>query len=73
MLRRRDIMGYKIFDTEPEARQYSHAEALSRGHGMKASIIQYWWEWRETIDGKWAVQCPDGTEAEPEWKTMEEQ
>jgi len=64
-------MDYLIFDTEQEAMAYSHAEAVRHGHGKLNSTIQYWWAWRETVDGKWAVQCPDGTEEEPIWKPLE--
>ena len=61
-------MDYKIFDTEAEAMEYSHEAALASGHGNVGDTIQYWYSWRETANGKWAVQCPDGTEAEPIWK-----
>lgn len=54
-------MMYLIFDTEAEAKEYSHNEAVKRGHGKPNNTVQYWWIWRETIDGKWAVQCPEGT------------
>ena len=64
-------MKYLIFNTEAEARAYSHAEAVKCGYGKTNDTIQYWWAWRETIDGKWAVQCHDGTEEEPTWKPQE--
>ena len=64
-------MAYMMFDTEQEAKDYSHAEAIRRGFGRDGDICQYWWAWRETIDGKWAVQCPDGSKEEPIWKPQE--
>jgi hypothetical protein len=64
-------MLYILFDTEQEAKDYSHAEAIARGHGLAEHTIQYWLAWRETIDGRWAVQCPDGSEEEPIWKPLE--
>lgn len=63
---------YKIFETEQEAIEYSHSIAIQHGHGKPENTIQYWYAWKETIDGKWAVQCPDGTYDEPEWKAIEE-
>ena len=62
---------YKIFSTEQEAKDYSHTEAIAHGHGLPKHTIQYWWAWRETIDGKWAVECPDGDTEEPTWKPQE--
>lgn len=53
-------MMYLIFDTEAEAKEYSHNEAVKRGHGKPTSTLQYWWIWLMTIDNKWAVQCPEG-------------
>lgn len=61
-------MKWVIFETEAEAYAYSHAEALRCGHGMPGNTIQYWWEIRQCADGRWAVKCPDGMEAEPVWK-----
>lgn len=53
---------YKIFCTEAEAMQYSHQIAIEHGRGKATDVIQYWYGWRETTDGKWAVRCPEGTE-----------
>ena len=64
-------MKYLIFDTEAEAMEYSHNEAIQKGLGKDTDICQYWYNWKETVDGKWAIQCPEGTETEPEWKTRE--
>lgn len=64
-------MGYKIYFTLLEAKTYSHNEAVARKRGQVGQTIQYWWSWRETIDGRWAVNCDTGTEPEPEWKPME--
>lgn len=64
-------MLYILFDTEAEAREYSHAEAVKRGHGLDGHTIQYWWAWRETSNGKWAVQCPEGTDS-PEFNEVNE-
>lgn len=63
---------YLIFATEQEAMQYSHGIAIQHGHGKAGNTIQHWYSWRETADRKWAVQCPEGTEPEPEWKAIEE-
>lgn len=62
---------YLIFDTETQARNFSHAAAVSRGLGGEDDVCQYWYQWRETIDGRWAVQCPEGNEPEPQWKPQE--
>lgn len=59
---------YLIFDTELEAIEYSHAKAIEMGFGKTGDICQYWYGWRETTNGKWAMQCPEGTEQEPEWR-----
>lgn len=61
-------MKWLVFDTEDEAAEYSHGEAIFYKRGGAGMVIQYWYSWRETANGKWAVQCPDGTEAEPVWK-----
>lgn len=50
-----------MFETETDAMAYSHAEAIKRGCGA-GNVTQYWYSWKETANGKWAVQCPDGTE-----------
>jgi len=55
-------MEWLVFDTEQEAIDYSHSVALEHGHGKPENTIQYWWIWKQTIDNKWAVQCPEGTE-----------
>ena len=60
-------MKYLIFDTEQGAMNYSHQKATEHGRGSIGDTIQYWYGWQETIDGKWAVQCPEGTE-QPELK-----
>jgi len=64
-------MGYKVFATEREACDYSHAKAIEMGLGKVDDICQYWYEWKETADGKWAIQCPEGTEPEPKWKVID--
>lgn len=64
---------YLIFDTEQQAMEYSHDIAIEHGHGMPQHTIQYWYAWRKTIDGKWAVQCPEGIEPEPVWEVVEEE
>ena len=63
---------YKIFETKLEAMEYSHSIAIGYGHGKPENTLQYWYAWKETIDGKWAVECPEGAEPEPEWKVIEE-
>lgn len=63
-------MKWIIFVTEDEAYEYSHAEAVRYGHGMPGDTIQYWWEIRQCADGRWAVQCPEGTE-EAEFEEVE--
>jgi len=50
-------MDYKIFDTAEEAKQYKHDGKYNK---------------RETIDGKWAVQCPEGTET-PEFPEIQDE
>lgn len=60
-------MLYRIFETEELAKEYSQAIAYDNGCNEHTST-QYWYSWRETADGRWAVQCPDGTETEPVWK-----
>ena len=55
-------MKWKIFDTEAEARAYSHFEAKRRGFGTPDDVCQYWWTVIETDTGEWAVLCPEGTE-----------
>lgn len=62
---------YKLFDTELDAIEYSHNIAIQYGHGLPESTIQYWYAWRRTADGLWAVQCPEGTEPEPTWEVTE--
>ena len=54
-------MKWLVFDTEHEARGYSHQEAINKGVGNPDDVCQYWWEVRETTTGKWAVHCPEGT------------
>lgn len=61
---------YSLFKTEEDAKQYSHNEAVKRGHGKPNNTVQYWWIWRKTKDGKWAVQCPEGT-VEPEFEEIQ--
>jgi len=61
---------YIIFDTLIESQAYSNQKAISMGTGQPSDVIQYWHIIRETKDGKWAVQCPDGTE-EPEFEDMD--
>lgn len=34
---------YKVFDTEDEAKEFSHQEALSRG--CDGIYTRYWWGW----------------------------
>lgn len=63
-------MNYKLFDTEAKAQEYSHAKAVVMGLGQEGDICQYWYGWRQTKDGKWAVQCPEGNE-EPEFEEAE--
>lgn len=55
-------MGYRIFNTEAQAKAFSHAEAVNKGRGREIDTIQYWYSWRETIDNKWAVECPEGSD-----------
>lgn len=62
-------MKYLIYNTESEARERSLQEALSRG-ASPSTVTQYWWAWRETSDGKWALCVPD---AEVEFLTENEQ
>jgi hypothetical protein len=62
-------MQYKVFNTEQEAKSYSHAEAVLRGVGQAEHTCQYWWLIRQTKEGNWAVQCPEGTE-EPEFEDI---
>lgn len=64
-------MKWMIFETETEARAYSHEEAVRRGKGKDDDIIQYWWTVKKTAIGKWAVCCPEGTE-EPEFEEQDE-
>jgi len=61
-------MRYRMFETEAEAMEHSHAKAIEMGCGRANDITQYWYSWKETANGKWAVQCPEGTETEPVWK-----
>lgn len=51
-------MKYLIYNTEPEARQRSLQEALSRG-ASPATVTQYWWSWRQTNDNKFALCIPE--------------
>ena len=55
-------MKWLVFETEQEAIDYSHNVAVRHGHGKPENTIQYWWAWKQTVDNKWAVQCPEGTE-----------
>lgn len=58
---------YLVFDTEQEAMAYSHDKAVAMRCGTGSHPVQYWYSWVRTIDGKWAIQCPEGTE-EPEFE-----
>lgn len=58
---------FRIFDTEADALAFSHDEAVKMGLGKEGDICQYWYDHRQTANGKWAVQCPEGTETEPDW------
>lgn len=51
-------MKYLIYNTVSEARERSLQEALSRG-ASPSTVTQYWWSWRETSDGKWALCIPE--------------
>lgn len=51
-------MKYLIYNAEPEARERSLQEALSRGVSP-LTITQYWWSWRETTSNQWALCIPD--------------
>lgn len=64
-------MKYLIFITEVDAKAYSHTEAVKCGYGKPGDTIQYWWAWRETVDEKWAVECPEGTDS-PEFNEVNE-
>lgn len=64
-------MDWLVLETEEEAKAHSNAKAVEMGSGKPSDIIQYWYIWRETADGKWAVQCPEGNE-EPEFEEVEE-
>jgi len=62
---------YKIFDTQEEALSFSHEKAVSMGNGNPNNGFEYWYAIRKTIDGKWAIECPEGTEPEPIWEEIE--
>lgn len=51
-------MKYLIYNTEAEARERSLQEALNRG-ASPSTVTQYWWSWRETSGGQWALLIPD--------------
>ena len=51
-------MKYLIYNTEAEARERSLQEALNRG-ASPSTVTRYWWSWRETLSGQWALMIPD--------------
>lgn len=63
-------MRWIVFDSKEMADAFSHLEAIIRGLGKQGDICQYWWIVKPTKDGKWAVQCPQGS-AEPEFEESE--
>jgi hypothetical protein len=51
-------MKYLIFETELGAKTRSAQEYLNRG-GIASDVTKYWWSWRETLAGAWALFIPD--------------
>ena len=51
-------MKYLIFETEIGAQTRSAQEYLNRG-GISSDVTKYWWSWRETAAGTWALCIPD--------------
>jgi hypothetical protein len=51
-------MKYLIFETETGAKTRSAQEYLNRG-GIGSDVTKYWWCWRETAAGTWALCIPE--------------
>ena len=74
-------MKYLIFETEMSAQTRSAQEAVNRGSD-DTDVTQYWWVWRETVEGEWALCIPisevsvlteqeqDALVDEPEWPVV---
>ena len=75
-------MKYLIFETELGAKTRSAQKYLNRG-GIASDVTKYWWSWRETAAGAWALCIPDGDTSElteqeqsalvdePEWPVVD--
>lgn len=75
-------MKYLIFETELGAKTRSAQETAGRGSN-NTDVTRYWWNWRETASGGWALRISDEdvfnlSEAEQsalvdevEWRTEE--
>jgi hypothetical protein len=50
-------MRYLIFETLEAAKTRSASQAVNMGF-QKNCTTKYWWSWRETADGTWALLIP---------------
>ena len=51
-------MKYLIFEAELGAKARSAQEAVNRGSN-NTNVTRYWWSWRDTAAGDWALSIPE--------------